>query len=73
MTEKLSYWERRLVALVKKYGCLIEERRDNETIYFVEGFGQVGGKSPRALIERKILKPADDGLFSGNSQTYTAA
>jgi hypothetical protein len=72
MTDKLSFWEKRLVGLVKKYGRMIEEHRDNETVYFVDGFGQVGGKAPRALIDRKILLPSSDALFEGHSQSYVA-
>jgi hypothetical protein len=72
MTDKFNYWEKRLVSLVKKYGRLIGEHRDNEIVYFVEGFGQVGGESPRSLVDRKILQPTSDALFEGNSQSYVA-
>ena len=70
MVEKLNHWERRLLVLVKKYGTLIEEHRENGMFYFVEGFGQVGGGSPRSLIDRKILQPIGDGLFNGHTQSY---
>lgn len=73
MSEQLNHWERRLLGLVKKHGPLIEEHRDNEVIYFVQGFGQVGGRAPRSLIDRKILQPIGDGLFEGHTQTYAAA
>jgi hypothetical protein len=73
MEEKLSHWERRVINLMKKHGPLIEEHRDGDTLYFVEGFGQVGGKAPKSLIDRKIVKPASDALLEGHSQTYVAA
>lgn len=68
--DALGHWERRLVKLVQAHGAMIEEHRDGEALYFVEGFGQVGGKAPADLIRKGVLVPSGDGLFSDDSQTY---
>lgn len=73
MTENFNHWERRVISLVRRYGRLIQEHRDNEVVYFVDGFGKVGGEAPGNLIARNILIPASDGLFQGIGQTYTLA
>lgn len=71
MEQRLTHWEKRVVSLVKKYGRLIQEHHDDEILYFVDGFGKVGGKAPGDLIARKVLVPTSDGLFPDHSQTYT--